>query len=132
MKALRLIVCEFDYTAGDDESRWQGCPVPTGHDSPLALYQHVHNTHLALTTPPSSCLWSNCSYTPSSTSDPSLRLAQLTLHTRTHLPSLTSNAFPSSSSDPAPELPPSIFITLSITPKSTNTTKHPVPVSSPA
>ncbi|GAA5927379.1 Rsc9p [Sporobolomyces koalae] len=83
---------------------WQDCPVPAGHDSRLAFHQHVYNTHLALPSPPTSCRWSDCNYTPTTPqTDPSLQIAQMTLHTRTHLPVLSST--PTAVSNPVPELP---------------------------
>ncbi|GAA5884319.1 hypothetical protein JCM16303_003634 [Sporobolomyces ruberrimus] len=87
------------------ECGWQNCPVPAGHDSPLAFHQHVYNTHLALSPPRPRCCWSNCTYSVPPTSSPSLALAKLTLHTRIHLPSLapsTSNELLNSDTD----LPP--------------------------
>ncbi|GAA5863172.1 hypothetical protein JCM1840_002494 [Sporobolomyces johnsonii] len=84
---------------------WQGCSAPSGLDTPIALFQHVYNAHLALPEPPFACSWARCSYSTGQ-QDPSLRLAELSLHLRTHAPSLDFSVPGASiSSSPLPELP---------------------------
>jgi len=93
------------------ECGWQGCKNPTGHgEDTLSFHQHVYNSHLSTSPTPTSCRWSNCTYTTptSSSTDPALQLGQITLHTRTHLPLLSPPPLPPSSSsneDEEVELP---------------------------
>ncbi|BGP15117.1 hypothetical protein JCM10213_006551 [Rhodosporidiobolus nylandii] len=67
---------------------WKSCPSSDVINSPIACYHHLHDTHLALPSVPSDCAWQGCTYS-SSQPDPSLRLADLSVHVRTHLPPLT-------------------------------------------
>ncbi|GAA6058834.1 hypothetical protein JCM10212_002778 [Sporobolomyces blumeae] len=99
--------------AGPGECCWQGCPVPSGHDSTLAFHHHVYNTHLAVPAgPPAACAWSECTYVPSaSLDDTQSRLADLVLHARVHLP-------------PLPSYPPALkalYPTLDVAPSSSST-----------
>ncbi|GAA5860556.1 hypothetical protein JCM8547_000339 [Rhodosporidiobolus lusitaniae] len=73
--------------------RWTGCTSNALLTSSLATYQHCLSTHLHSSDPsstPSSCSWNSCTYT-STLPDPSLRLADHSLHLRTHLPPLSSS-----------------------------------------
>ncbi|GAA5914739.1 hypothetical protein JCM6882_002729 [Rhodosporidiobolus microsporus] len=70
--------------------RWTGCTSTAILNTPLACYHHVRDAHLVESSAPS-CAWQGCSYTPSQP-DSSLRLAELSLHVRAHLPSLLSSS----------------------------------------
>ncbi|GAA6019029.1 hypothetical protein JCM11491_002495 [Sporobolomyces phaffii] len=89
----------------EGECGWEGCPVPQGHDAPLTFHQHVYNTHLAVPSPPTQCRWTNCRYSIATTStDPAVQLASISLHVRTHLPALASTTS-TGSVPPPPEAP---------------------------
>ncbi|GAA5977588.1 hypothetical protein JCM5350_002283 [Sporobolomyces pararoseus] len=112
IKGLELRTRRKKSMAG--ECCWKGCQNSRGHENVLEFHQHVYNSHLSSSSssspPPTTCLWSNCTYTvpPTSSNDPSLQLARISLHTRTHLPPLSSSSFstsPSSQPGTSTELP---------------------------
>ncbi|GAA5963858.1 hypothetical protein JCM3765_004042 [Sporobolomyces pararoseus] len=94
IKGLKLKEKKNTTTVVPGECGWKGCQNSKGHENVLEFHQHVYNSHLlssssSSSSPPTTCLWSNCTYTTSSDDDPSLQLARISLHTRTHLPSLS-------------------------------------------
>ncbi|GAA5841446.1 hypothetical protein JCM11251_007141 [Rhodosporidiobolus azoricus] len=77
--------------------RWTGCATNPVLSSPLACYHHIRDDHLVASSAPS-CAWQGCSYTPSQT-DASLRLGELSLHLRAHIPALSPSTSTQSSAD---------------------------------
>ncbi|GAA5894399.1 hypothetical protein JCM8208_006223 [Rhodotorula glutinis] len=95
IRGLRLK--ERSELLGRHRCRWTGCTSAHALDSARACYHHVYSAHLAASPPPSFCAWHKCAYS-STQSEPALILADLALHTRTHLAPLDP---PSSSSSPS-------------------------------
>ena len=93
---------------GRHRCRWTGCTSAPALDTARACYHHVYSAHLATSPPPSTCAWQKCAYA-STQSEPALILADLALHTRTHLAPLSASSSPSSTAaspadDPAAPL----------------------------
>ncbi|KPV77551.1 uncharacterized protein RHOBADRAFT_51392 [Rhodotorula graminis WP1] len=103
IRGLRLK--ERSELLGRHRCRWAGCTSAHALDSARACYHHIYSAHLATSPPPSSCAWHKCAYASTQT-EPALILADLALHTRTHLAPLDppSSSSTSPSDDPTAPL----------------------------
>ncbi|BGO98635.1 RSC complex subunit Rsc9 [Rhodotorula toruloides ATCC 204091] len=85
--------------------KWMGCHAQiSAVDKPLTCYQHLHTSHIATSNPPTACQWLGCNYSTSQTED-ALRVAELLLHVRTHLPPLSSASLAVSEGSPLKPMP---------------------------